>query len=107
MRTTPKANNHPTVKPISLMRYLVRLVKTPFDTCTIADFFMGSGTTGVACMLEGINFVGCDGDENSFTISQARIEYAKNDYLKEQAKPKQSSLFTDNQELKHTQLKLL
>lgn len=87
------ANNHPTVKPITLMRYLVRLVKTPFDTCTIADFFMGSGSTGVACMLEGINFIGCDDDANSFQIAQSRIEYAKQEYLKELSKPKQVELF--------------
>lgn len=90
---SPIRNNHPTVKPIALMRYLVRLVKTPFETCTIADFFTGSGTTGVACMLEGINFIGCDDDEDSYNIASARIEYAKQEYLKEQAKPKQTSLF--------------
>lgn len=88
-----QGNTHPTVKPISLMRYLVRLVKTPFETCTIADFFTGSGTTGVACMLEGVNFYGCDDDEDSYNIAKVRIEYAKQEYLKEQAKPKQTSLF--------------
>lgn len=88
-----RKNNHPTVKPISLMRYLVRLVKTPFDTCTIADFFLGSGTTGIACMLEGINFVGSESEEESFDTAERRISFAQSEYIKEQAKPKQSSLF--------------
>lgn len=90
---SPLRNNHPTVKPINLIRYLVRLVKTPFNTCTIADFFMGSGTTGVGSMLEGINFIGCEMETESYDIAYARIEYAKQEYLKEQAKPKQTSLF--------------
>lgn len=90
MRTTPKKNNHPTVKPIKLMRYLVRLVKPPIEDACIADFYMGSGTTGVACMLEGINFIGCDDDENSFAISQARIAHAQKEYL---TKPVQQTLF--------------
>lgn len=90
---SPIRNNHPTVKPIALMRYLVRLVKTPFETCTIADLFTGSGTTGVACMLEGINFYGCEMETSSYDIAVTRIEYAKQEYLKEQAKPKQGDLF--------------
>lgn len=90
---SPLRNNHPTVKPIALMRYLVRLVKTPFDTCTILDPFMGSGTTGIACMLEGINFYGCESEKDSYDIAAVRIEYAKQEYLKEGAKPKQGDLF--------------
>lgn len=86
-------NTHPTVKPISLMRYLVRLVKTPFSTCTIADFFLGSGTTGIACMLEGINFIGSEDVEESYDIAERRISFAKAEYLKEQTKPKQTKLF--------------
>lgn len=92
-RTSPKANNHPTVKPIAVMRYLCRLVKTPFESCTIADMFMGSGTTGVACMLEGINFIGCDEDENSYNLSTARVSFAQKDYIKQQSQPKQAALF--------------
>lgn len=90
---SPLRNNHPTVKPINLMRYLVRLVKTPIDACTILDPFMGSGTTGIACMLEGINFIGIEMENESYDIAVTRIEYAKKEYLKEQAKPKQTSLF--------------
>jgi site-specific DNA-methyltransferase (adenine-specific) len=48
-----RGNFHPTVKPVDLMRYLVKLV-TPKDG-TVLDPFNGSGTTGVACKLEGFN----------------------------------------------------
>ena len=71
-----QGNNHPTVKPLDLMRYLVRMCKMPGDNL-ILDPFMGSGTLGVACVLEGCNFVGIDMDENYIKIAQARVDYAK------------------------------
>lgn len=55
-------NDHPTVKPTELMRYLVKLV-TPKGGI-ILDPFVGSGSTGKAAMLEGFEFVGIDQDEN-------------------------------------------
>ena len=66
------ANNHPTVKPTALMQYLVRLV-TPVGG-TVLDPFMGSGSTGKACVLEGFDFVGLERDEEYFNIAKARIE---------------------------------
>jgi len=45
--TLPKANNHPTVKPIALMEYLVKLITR--EGQTVLDPFAGSGTTGIAC----------------------------------------------------------
>ena len=51
-RNTKAKNHHPTVKPLALMRYLVRLTKTPTGGIVL-DPFMGSGTTGCACALEG------------------------------------------------------
>jgi len=51
-----EGNNHPTVKPVELMRWLVRLVKSPGDT-RILDPFAGSGTTGVAALAEGVRCV--------------------------------------------------
>jgi hypothetical protein len=69
-------NFHSTVKPIALMRYLVRLTKTPTGG-TVLDPFMGSGSTGVACVLEGRDFVGIEQDANSFDIAKARIEAAQ------------------------------
>jgi len=55
-RDRGEGNNHPTVKPVELMRWLVRLVKGPGENL-ILDPFAGSGTTGVACKLEGVPFV--------------------------------------------------
>ena len=72
---TPKAitkNNHPTVKPTALMQYLVRLVTPPNGTCL--DPFMGSGSTGKACKLEGFDFIGIDLDPEYVKIAKARIE---------------------------------
>jgi len=68
-------NNHPTVKPIKLMQYLVRLV-TPKDG-TVLDPFMGSGSTGIACRKEGFDFIGIELDEDYFEIAKARIEKFK------------------------------
>ncbi len=68
----PKKNFHPTVKPINLMTYLIRLV-TP-ENGIILEPFMGSGSTGVAAMLEGRRFVGMEMDEDYFKIAEKRIE---------------------------------
>jgi len=70
-----EGNNHPTVKPIKLMQYLVRLV-TPKGG-TVLDPFMGSGTTGIACRKEGFDFIGIELDEGYFEIAKARIEKLK------------------------------
>lgn len=72
---TPQSkNNHPTVKPNDLMRYLCRLV-TPTGGI-ILDPFMGSGSTGKAAALEGFDFIGIDLDENYCKISEGRINEA-------------------------------
>jgi DNA modification methylase len=65
-------NTHPTVKPTELMRYLVRLV-TPKGGLVL-DPFMGSGSTGKACMLEGCEFVGVDNDETCIPLATQRID---------------------------------
>lgn len=64
-------NDHPTVKPISLMEYLIK-VYSPENT-TILDPFCGSGTTGVAAVMNNRNFVGIDLSEHYCTISENRI----------------------------------
>lgn len=69
-----RRNTHPTVKPIALMRYLVRLVTPPGGI--VLDPFAGSGTTGIACKLEGFGFVGCELSEEYVVIAKARIEAA-------------------------------
>lgn len=65
-------NNHPTVKPTDLMRYLCRLVTPPNGV--ILDPFMGSGSTGKAAMLEGFKFIGCELSPEYMKIAKSRIE---------------------------------
>jgi len=67
-------NNHPTVKPTDLMRYLCRLVTPPGGL--VLDPFMGSGSTGKAAMLEGFRFVGIELSEEYVEIARARIAAA-------------------------------
>ena len=67
----PRANNHPTVKPINLLTYLIRLV-TPKNG-VVMDCFMGSGSTGIAAQLEGFKFIGMEMDEDYFNIAETRI----------------------------------
>ena len=62
IRSNKMQNHHPTVKPIALMRYLVRLTKTPTGGIVL-DPFMGSGTTGCACALEGRDFIGIEKEQ--------------------------------------------
>jgi site-specific DNA-methyltransferase (adenine-specific) len=68
-------NTHSTVKPTQLMRYLVKLV-TP-QGGLVLDPFMGSGSTGKACMLEGMRFIGMELSEEYVKIAEARIEHAR------------------------------
>jgi site-specific DNA-methyltransferase (adenine-specific) len=76
-RTTTRANHHPTVKPTSLMQYLVRLVTPPNGI--VLDPFMGSGSTGKAAMYEGFNFVGIELTPEYLPIAKARIDFALKD----------------------------
>ena len=69
-------NGHPTVKPIALMRYLVRLTKTPTGG-VVLDPFMGSGTTGIACVLEGREFIGIEREPEYVEIAEKRIAEAQ------------------------------
>ena len=69
-------NFHPTVKPIELMRYLVRLTKTPTGG-VVLDPFCGSGTTGIACVLEGREFIGIEREAEYIEIAEKRIAEAQ------------------------------
>lgn len=71
-----KKNNHPTVKPTDLMRYLCRLITPPGGT--ILDPFLGSGSTGKAAMYEGFKFIGIELTQEYLPIAKARIEFAIN-----------------------------
>jgi DNA modification methylase len=83
-----RANVHPTVKPIDLMRYLCRLITPPNGT--VLDPFMGSGSTGCAAALEGFDFVGIEREAEYFEIAQRRIEHWRNEA--KNAEPKQGRL---------------
>lgn len=67
-------NAHPTVKPVALMRYLCRLVTPPGGL--ILDPFTGSGTTGIAAILEGFDFVGAELDPAFVDLASGRIDAA-------------------------------
>lgn len=70
-----KDNSHPTVKPIELMKYLVKLV-TP-KGALVLDPFMGSGTTGVAALQVGCRFLGIEKEKEYFDIAERRLKDAK------------------------------
>jgi len=67
-------NRHPTVKPLSLMKWLIRLVTPPGGT--VLDPFAGSGTTGVAAIAEGMRAILCEQDPDYATIIAARMRHA-------------------------------
>ncbi|MEM0174005.1 MAG: DNA methyltransferase [Sulfolobaceae archaeon] len=71
-RWQPKKNIHPTVKPLDLMRYLVRLI-TPKDGICL-DPYLGSGTTAIACKSEKINYIGIELIQEYADIAEARIK---------------------------------
>jgi DNA modification methylase len=64
-------NNHPTVKPINLLTYLVRLITPPNGV--VMDCYMGSGSVGIAAQLEGFQFIGMEMDKDYFNIAETRI----------------------------------
>jgi site-specific DNA-methyltransferase (adenine-specific) len=72
-RTSGGKNTHPTVKPINLMRWLVRLIARPGQR--VLDPFCGSGSTGCACLMEEMEFLGIDDDQESVMIAKKRIAY--------------------------------
>jgi len=64
-------SKHPTVKPLKLMGYLCRLITPPGGR--VLDCFMGSGSTGVAALAEGFEFVGVEREKEYFVIARARL----------------------------------
>ena len=70
-----EGNVHPTVKPIALMEYLVKMVAP--ENAIVLDPFMGSGTTGVAAVNLGRGFVGIEKEKEYFDIAERRIENAE------------------------------
>lgn len=66
---------HPTQKPVALMEYLIRTYTNPGEL--VLDNTMGSGTTGVACLNTGRQFIGIEKDPAIFATAQARIAAAQ------------------------------
>jgi site-specific DNA-methyltransferase (adenine-specific) len=70
----PKNRQHPTQKPVPLCEYLIKTYTNAGEW--VLDNTMGSGTTGVACMNTGRNFIGIKRDDKYFEIAKARITEA-------------------------------
>lgn len=66
-----EGNNHPTVKPLSLIKYLITLVTPPGGICL--DLFEGSGTHALACKDLGFNYIGFELDKTYYNIATKRI----------------------------------
>jgi DNA modification methylase len=86
----PRANHHPTVKPLALMQYLIRLVTPPGGI--VLDPFMGSGTTGCAAVKLGFQFIGIEREEEYLEIARRRIEFWQGDAPADQADEDQMKL---------------
>jgi site-specific DNA-methyltransferase (adenine-specific) len=70
---TYRQNSHPTVKPLKLMEYLCTLTKTPTGGIVL-DPFLGSGTTAMAAIKTGRNFIGIEKEPEYVKIAEARIK---------------------------------
>jgi len=91
-RTSGAKNFHPTVKPTSLMEYLIKLVTPPNGT--VLDPFTGSGSTGKAAILQGFDFIGIEMTEEYLPIIEGRLKHAEQIVAeaKEQDKAKESEV---------------
>lgn len=74
-RSDPK-REHPTQKPVGVMKFSIEKARLP-EGATVFDPFMGSGTTGVACVQTGRNFIGVEIDPTYFAIAEKRIAEAQ------------------------------
>lgn len=73
LRVSERRNDHPTVKPVAVMRWLVRLITPPGGV--VLDPFLGSGTTGMAALDEGMRFIGIDMTERYVEIARYRVTH--------------------------------
>ncbi len=67
-----ESNSHPTIKPVALMEWLVKLMSNEGDT--VLDCFNGSGTTGVACKKQGRNYVGIEMNKDYIALTKKRLK---------------------------------
>ncbi len=65
-------NKHPTIKPLSLIQYLIKLVSR--KNSIVLDPFLGSGTTAIACLKLNRNFIGIEKEEEYVKIANTRIK---------------------------------
>ena len=75
--STPRNKEHQTQKPLEVMRQLVQIAP---EGGTVLDPFMGSGTTGVACALEGRRFIGVELSQHYAQVAETRITTAQQGY---------------------------
>lgn len=83
----PSSPVHPTQKPVELLKYLIRTYTNKGDT--VLDFTMGSGSTGVACVMTGRHFVGVEKSKRYYKTALRRIENQEGD--REASEPKEFS----------------
>ncbi len=86
----PRSNNHPTVKPLALMKYLVNLI-TPAGG-TVLDPFAGSGTTGVAAIQTGHNAILVEMTDEYIPIIEQRMAHAEQEVAEVLSNPLQTTL---------------
>lgn len=95
MQVTGEKNEHPCPKPIAFMEWIVGIASLPQET--VLDPFMGSGTTGVACMNLKRNFIGIEIEPKYFDIACKRIEDAQKQLslfdMPEAKEPEQIEMF--------------
>ena len=72
----PQKNNHPTIKPISLMKYIIKLLAPPGNPILL-DPFCGSGSTLLAAQQLGINFIGIEKEKEYCEIAEQRIKHGQ------------------------------
>lgn len=85
-RNNMSKNFHPTVKPVALMSWLIRLITPPNGV--VLDPFMGSGSTGKAAVKEDMSFIGIELEPDYFKISDARIKWQVDNNGKDPVKPR-------------------
>lgn len=73
-RVPPHKLIHPNEKPVKLLEFLIE--KTTSQNATVLDCFMGSGSTGVACINTNRNFIGVELDKKYYKITEERINSA-------------------------------
>lgn len=75
-RRSDPGRQHPTQKPVGVMKFCIEKAKLP-EGSTVFDPFAGAATTGIACLQMGMNFIGCEIDPEYYAIAEQRIAEAQ------------------------------